>query len=131
MLKIEFSQHVSHDFRGQNGIWKRESSIVPRNDHFSKLSSWETFCSFCYFIYNIFIYTLHLNQFFTMIKTSWIFPDKFSLFHWGLWWLTILDQVMEKHNSSFIFIWFIKADYFIDTIVDSFIQLFWVVSGHN
>ena len=66
-----------------------------------------------------------------MIKTSWIFIYEFGFFHWRLGWLTVLHQVMEEHNSSFILIWFGESDDFIDTIVNGFVQLFGVVGGHN
>ena len=128
---MEFLKYSLHEFRCQYWVWKCEGRIMPSDDHLGDFSTREAFCGLCYLLYYLFGDSFHSNQLFAVIETPGIFPDKFHFLLERLWWLAILHQIVEQHDSSFIFIWKVEANDLVNTIVDGLIELIRVVGGHD
>ena len=58
-------------------------------------------------------------------------PGKEQLFFSSNRWLTILDEIVIEHDSSFVKAGKLKANDFIYTIVDSLINLVWGVCSQD
>jgi hypothetical protein len=129
VLKVEFAEHASHYFRSQDSIRNCESCIVPSDDHLRNFSTREAFGLRCNALYYLLVDALHPDQSFPTIQAPWVLPMESSFLLESLRWLTVFDQIVEQHDSPLVLIRKIEADHLVDTIVDSFIKLVWVVGG--
>lgn len=102
---------------------------MPGNDHLSDLSSRETLGFCCNLLYYLFGNSLHLDKSFRTIQTPWVLPCESCFLREASRWLAVFNKVMEEHDSPLIFIGQVEANNFINTIMDSLIELFRVVSG--
>ena len=66
-----------------------------------------------------------------MNQATRVFVRELRLFHKSLGRLAVLDQVVEKHGSSLVFIGDTKAHDLVYTVVNGIIQLLWAVCGHD
>jgi hypothetical protein len=72
-----------------------------------------------------------MDKLLSCVDATGVLPEELSLFHGSGGGCAILDHIVIDHGLSFLLSGDVKADNFVNTIVDSFIQLVRLVGRHN